>query len=202
MSASLPHNSINNAPGPRVRSTTNLERTVISCYLATFFIVVGTWLIPDKCAPNKWVVTQYTWPIMSSMGWTQCWTLFCPEPRDVNVNADALVHFQDGTVKIYEFPRTQKMDLLTKFRRERTRKLFVDNLCWPNISSQYLPSIARYIARANDDANNPPDMVTLLVNRHMTPLPDPKNWVYRDQLPEHTEKSVLFTYKVQPDDLK
>jgi hypothetical protein len=55
---------------------------------------------------------------MNLAGWTQYWSLFCPEVRDPNYHLNALVEFSDGTVKCYEFPRHEKMDLITKFRRE------------------------------------------------------------------------------------
>lgn len=193
---------IENAPGPRVRERTPLQKGVISAYLATFLIVVSAWVFPDQIAPDKWQLTRFTWPVMATMGWVQCWTLFCPTPRDINVHANALIQFKDGSTKIYEFPRTQKMDLFTKFQREKTRKLFVDNMCWPSTSMPLLPSISRFIAKANDDKTNPPDTITLMVNNHLTPPPDPAKWVFRDELPEHTYKSLLFTYKVQASDLK
>ncbi len=199
MSKVTPLDSTRSAPGPKVRSTSEGERTVISLFLATFFVVVGAWLIPDKAAPDKWWVTQYTWPVMCSTGWVQCWSLFSPDVREVNVHCNALIRFQDGTVKIYEFPRAQKMDLLTKFKREKLRKLFIDNMAWPQ-GEAFWPSIARYLARANYDPSNPPDTVTLIVNSHAMPPPDPKHWSYRDQLPEHTEKNILITYKVKPQD--
>lgn len=199
--ANLPADLSASAPGPRVRPATELQRTIISCYLALFFFVVGSWLLPDSVFPNKWIVTQFTWPIMNTMGWVQCWSLFSPEVREVNVHCNAIITFQDGTTKIYEFPRTQKMDLGTKFVHEKLRKLFIDNMGWKNTSKPFLPSISRYIARANYDGNNPPKTITLLVNMVPMPNPDPKNWKYIDQLPEHTNKEILAIYQVKDIDL-
>lgn len=192
--------STKQAPAPRIRKASEFERTIISLYLATFFVVVLAWLLPDKVFPEKWKFTQYTWPIMASTGWVQCWSLFSPDVRDTNVHCNAFITFKDGTSKLYEFPRTQKMDLLTKFKREKMRKLFIDNFAWPS-GRPFYPSIARFIARANYDKNNPPDTVTMFFQYHDTPPPDPKNWVYRDELPEHTKQGMLLTYKVTAQDL-
>ena len=68
--------------------------------------------------------------------------------------------------------------------------------------SQFLPSIARFIAQANNDPANPPRMVTIFWHQVFTPPPDPKHWVYRDQLPYHTQQLIKFIYKVDPKDLQ
>lgn len=93
------------------------------------------------------------------------------------------------------------MDLLTRFGREKLRKLFGDNIPWPGYE-QFRPSIARYLARANADPTNPPKRITFVFNSCTTPAPQPKTFCYRDQLPEHTNKGIFFIYDVQPQDLE
>lgn len=181
-------------------SLTPAHKALVSTFLLTFFFVVGSWLLPEW-TPSKSSITNYTGPVMFLTGWTQYWSLFCPEVRDINYDLSALVEFSDGTIKYYEFPRMQKLDLLTKFKREKLRKLFGDNISWPNYA-QFRPSICRYLARANNDPNNPPERVTMLWNSINTPPPDKATFCYRDELPPHTNKAILFSYKVNPDDLK
>ncbi len=175
------------------------HKALVSSFLAVFFIVVGAWLLPEW-TPYKNSITTYTWPVMLTTGWVQYWSLFCPEVRDCNYHLTALIEFADGTVKCYEFPRMEKMDLWTKFQREKMRKLFGDNIAWPNFA-QFRPSVCRYLARANNDTTNPPIKVTMIRNIVNTPPPDPKRWVYRDNLPQHINKEILFSYKVNANDL-
>jgi hypothetical protein len=176
------------------------QKTLISIYLLIFFIVVGSWLLPEW-TPNKDKLTKYTWPIMLTTGWTQYWSLFCPDVRDQNYHLDMIIEYSDGTLKCYELPRMEKLDLYTKFQREKMRKLFYDNLAWPNYA-QFRPSVARHLARANSDPSNQPVRITFIKNMVMTPPPEPKKWVYRDQLPFHVHKEILSSYRVQPSDLQ
>lgn len=185
---------------PSAGSLTPSHKVLVSSFLLTFFVVVGTWLLPEWI-PAKGTITSYTGPVMFTAGWTQWWTLFCPEVRNVNYHLCALIEFSDGTIKCYEFPRMEKLDLITKFRREKLRKLFGDNISWASFG-QFRPSVARYLARANSDPGNPVVRVTMLLNSADTPPPDYKHWCYRDELPAHTRKAILFNYKVNPNDLK
>lgn len=185
---------------PSAAALTPGHKALVSSFLLTFFVVVGSWLLPEW-TPGKDRITAYTGPIMFLTGWTQYWSLFCPDVRNVNYHLSALVEFTDGTIKCYEFPRMEKMDLVTKFRKEKLRKLFGDNISWPNYA-QFRPSISRYLARANNDPTNPPLRVTMFLNSADTPPPDEGQFCYRDELPPHTRKAILSSYKVNPDDLK
>ena len=179
---------------------TAAHKLLVSSFLLTFFFVVGSWLLPEW-TPEKNSITIYTGPIMNLAGWTQYWSLFCPEVRDLNYHLNALVEFSDGTIKCYEFPRHEKMDLITKFRREKLRKLFGDNISWQNYE-QFRPSVCRFLARANNDPTNPPERVTMFLNITNTPPPDKESFCYRDELPPHTRKIILSSYKVNPTDLQ
>jgi hypothetical protein len=180
---------------------TKNEMTAVSCFLLIFFITVGSWLTDDDWMPFKNQITPYTVPILVTSGWMQNWSLFAPTPRDGNYHSTAVIDYADGTSKLYEFPRTKidQRDWLSHFGGEKKRKLFGDCMPWPSYK-QFLPSIARFIGRANDDPNNPPTMVTILWHLIATPGPDPRHWVYRDQLPYHTGQYVTFIYKTAPED--
>lgn len=93
------------------------------------------------------------------------------------------------------------MDLLTRFGREKLRKMFGDNIPWPGYE-QFRPDIARYLARANNDPANPPKRISMIFNSITTPPPDAQHFCYRDQLPEHTKQGIYFVYDVKEQDLK
>jgi len=184
------------------RSLTDNEKVGVTLFLLFFFVVVGAWLLEDW-VPFKGQLTQYTrWP-MTSLGWTQYWGLFSPGIRNQNYHSTALIEFADGTCKLYEFPRTNvdMNDYLSHFGGEKKRKLFGDNFLWEGYE-QFLPSICRFVARANDDPTNPPRKITLSWQHAYTPLPDPQNWKFRDQMPYHTERIIKFVYRITPQDLQ
>lgn len=138
---------------------------------------------------------------MTTAGWVQYWSLFCPDVREQNYHLDVLIEYADGTLKCYEFPRMEKLDYYTRFQREKLRKLFYDNIAWSNYA-QFRPSVSRQLARANSDPTNPPVRITMIKNFVTTPPPVPGKWVYRDELPFHIVKEILFSYKVQPSDVQ
>ncbi|MBU6455712.1 MAG: hypothetical protein KGS72_28335 [Cyanobacteria bacterium REEB67] len=178
------------------------EKAGISLFIVFFLVVVGAWLLDEDYIPFKYTVTEYTKPAMATLGWVQHWSLFSPDVREVNYHSTALIEFADGTSKLYEFPRTNidAKDYSTHFGGEKKRKLFGDNMPWPGYV-QFFPSIARYLARANNDPANPPRMVTVFWHRVDTPPPDPAHWVYQNQMPKHIKQYTNFIYKVDPKDL-
>ncbi|MBS2006646.1 MAG: hypothetical protein JST01_06375 [Cyanobacteria bacterium SZAS TMP-1] len=182
---------------------TGNEKTVISLFLIFFLGVVCVWLLDDDyLAAIKGPITEYSKPAMGSLGWVQYWGVFAPELRNQNYHTTAVIDFEDGTSKLYEFPNTNinQKDYFSHFGGEKKRKLFNDNISWPNYE-QFRPSVARFLARANDDPANPPQTVTIYWHHAWTPPPDPKHWVYRDQLPQHTEQRINFLYSVDPNSL-
>lgn len=179
------------------------EQALVSLFLIFYFIVVGAWLMDeDYLAVVKNPIIEYTKPAMDSFGWSQYWGVFAPEVRNQNYHCTAVIDFADGTSKLYEFPNTNidQKDYLKHFGGEKKRKLFNDNLAWENYE-QFRPSVLRFLARANDDPNNPPQIITFQWHHAWTPPLDTKNWKYRDQLPQHTEQQVKTVYFVNPKDL-
>jgi hypothetical protein len=177
-------------------------KMAVTGFLLVFLITVGSWLADEEIFPFKYDVTYFTKPIMSTMGWSQSWNAFGPGVVSYNLHSTAAIEFADGTNKLYEFPRTKEdhSDLAAEFCFAKKRTIF--SYYMPNKRySQYWPNIARFIARANDDPLNPPTTVTIFVHFVPIPPPDPNHWTYRDQLPHHAGKFVLFCYKVTDQDL-
>jgi hypothetical protein len=165
---------------------------------------------------GQYSVTNLTWPPMVAFGWTQYWGVFAPEPREMQYHTTATITFEDGSTKLYEFPRTQMMSQWEKFCREKQRKLFGDNIPWPE-HEQFRPAVARYLALSNANPANQPTQVTMEMYKSFVAQPDrsewsyrnlfsaapKKQWTYRDRIPKHTEKSVpYFVYKVAKKDVQ
>lgn len=180
------------------------ERTLANCAIVTFIslaTMVGVAELPIIPEKMKGKLISPGAPI----GMRQAWRLFGPELRSYNWNNIVLIEFADGTVKIHEMPRMEKLSLVEKFLREKERSILNDRLAF-HVYKRFWPPVARYMARANNDTsagkNNPPVKVTFVFASAPIPKPDPDHWVYRDQMPEHSHRQVFFIYKVSPDDLK
>jgi hypothetical protein len=147
----------------------------------------------------KDTVYPYLRPFACLFGTFQAWNLFSPELRTTNGHATAIITFADGSTKFFEFPRMEKLDSVGKLKREKLRKLFLDNLSDSSYGA-FRPAVARELAQANNDPNNPPQLVTLKF--HWISTPPPENWLYRDHFPYHTTHDCQLVYRVQPEDLK
>jgi len=176
-----------------------MRQALLIAMIVLYFYCISIWISIDGPFKN-WVLTGLR-PIMVAVGFIQAWNLFSPEVRNVNLHMNAVITFADGSTKNYEFPRMEKLDLLGRFQKEKMRKLFVDNLSWPGFE-EFLPAVARFIARANLNPANQPVMVTISRNWTRMPPPDLKNWVPRDQWRLHGYHMVNLIYMVKEQDLQ
>ena len=175
------------------------NKLVVCALLFFYFYSVIVWISPE--GPFKNALVYPVRPLIAATGIGQSWSVFSPEVRNTNYHETAVIYFQDGSEKLYEFPRMEKLDYLTRFRREKFRKMFCDCMPWPPYT-QFMPDFARYVARANTCPGNEPIMVTLVHNWRPMPPADPQHWVNRSDLPEHTIQTPLYVYYVQPEDLR
>jgi len=179
---------------------TLLWKAALSSFIICFCLSVSTWLLPDS-TPRKFELTTFIYSPMIAFGWMQYWGVFAPNPRNLLYHTTATITFEDGSTKLYEFPRTQMMSQWEKFCREKQRKLFGDNIPWKE-GELFRPAVARYLALSNANPANQPTLVTMEMHQAWVTDPDPKNWTYRDRLPPHTESvSPFFVYRVAKKDL-
>jgi len=173
----------------------------LSAFAVFFMVVVCSWLQDES--PIREKMTAYTWPPMVFFDWAQHWSLFSPGVRDHNYHETAIITFEDGSTRMYEFPNMQKMDHWERFKHEKLRKMFLDNVIWSSMGWGWSqPVVSRYIANCVSDTKNPPVYVAMIKNEIPTPAPDPKKWVELTKLPEHIHKQTTIFYPVSPDDLK
>jgi len=133
------------------------------------------------------------------IGMFQYWKVFAPNLRTLNWNTTALIEFQDGSLKSYEFPVPGKMTFSEAFVKSPER-VFFDEILSNNVNRKFLPSVARFIARANYDPKNKPVLVTFYWYNVPIPRPLEKQWIYRDNLPPHSYRELMFTYPVSTQD--
>jgi hypothetical protein len=183
-------------------SELRFERILANCTVIAFISVatiVGVAEFPFVPEKMKGKLISPGAPI----GMRQAWRLFGPELRSFNWHNIVLIQFADGTVKVREFPRMEKLSLVERFFREKERSILNDRIAF-HVYKRFWPSVARYVARANSDPSgvNPPVTVTFIFASAPIPKPDPDHWVFRDNMPEHLNRQAYFIYRVEPADLK
>jgi hypothetical protein len=179
---------------PRQESFSLVRKLAIWVLLSSYFICVLIWISPEGTL--KSVLLPFITPIAQATGICQSWSVFSPDVREANYHETALISFKDGLLKLYEFPRMQKLSIWERFRREKYRKMFFDCMPWPD-HQQFLPDFAQYVADANSSISNPPEMVSFIHHHCRTPQPEPQHWVNRSDLPEHTGQTTYYVYYVR-----
>lgn len=133
-------------------------------------------------------------PVAALTGLGQNWTMFSPAPRKMNFHTNALIQYQDGSLRLVELPRFEKMTPVEKFKHYKLRKLFNDVVV-NEIGEKYRPSIARYLVYSHYSKENPVKKVSLDFNFDALKPPDQ---VLRKRAEKslHLNKSTIFVYSV------
>src|SRR5262249_24416916 len=96
-------------------------------------------------------------------GLAQDYGVFAPSPRQSNVHLMATVIFADGSMRLYPFPRIDRLPLTEKLTKERYRKFLEDNAVWDDTSAWIINDVARFAARQCDVfPHNRPKTVVLI----------------------------------------
>ena len=96
-------------------------------------------------------------------GFWQYWDMFAPNPASADFYADAIVTYRDGSTKIYNYPRIEKMPVGEKYVSERYRKFF--ERVRQDEFSYLWPAFGQVIAQKMDvDPKNPPVSVKIRRN--------------------------------------
>lgn len=102
-----------------------------------------------------------------TLGFFQSWDMFAPNPTNRDIWCDAVVRYQDGSERTYQYPRVFEANYFEKYRIERYRKYYervnLDDFAF------LWPDFAQRVATIMDDQANPPVLVTL--RRHFIVTP-------------------------------
>lgn len=161
-------------------------RGLLKGMLAFHICAIIGWTIPDAPKPvqNKTVPPAIMdWPLLINqsylkpglyrpwvitLGVWQSWDMFAPNPSNRDVWGSAIIEFEDGTKRDWEFPRVKNYNLFWKYEKERYRKSF-ERLNLPEYN-RLLPDACLWIARVNNDnPSNPPTKVSLYM--HLKEVP-------------------------------
>jgi hypothetical protein len=168
------------------------HKVILYVVLSTYFLCIFIWDSPP--GPLKTILIPFISPLIEATSTGQGWSVFSPEVREQNYHETALITFQDGLQKLYEFPRMQKLDYGQRFRSEKFRKMFFDCMPWPAFQ-QFLPDFAKFVTDANEWPGNSPRTVCLIHHSCKTPQPEQGPWINRSDLPEHTHMLTYYFYR-------
>lgn len=165
----------------------NIKRMVINLWLVAHLVMIYSWAVPGESQLKKEINGFFERYVLYFGVW-QSWDMFAPNPRDIKITMDAEIKYKDGSQKIWEFPRMDKMGFFEKFRKERYRKWAFDNVRVDQHSGLWLPTV-RYIARSIDDPNRPLKSIALRRRWRQIVVPEDRGLA---QEPPWNE-SVFFT---------
>ena len=181
------------------------KRAFINAFVILHLYIIFFWGMPGSNLRSLAIVPVQSYVLKTGL-W-HSWDMFSPDPLAVNFNLEAHITFQDGSIRIWEFPRMEQLGFWERYQKERYRK-------WrervrQDIYSMVWPDTARFIARLNNHGTNPPVKVVLV--RHWGPIPPPvpespgrpKARDYQP-MPEGFEMNNNFRfayYDVKPEDL-
>lgn len=172
-----------------------IRKPVISSFLILHCTLNYCYLFNNHPYINN--VNHFFFGYYAFMGLEQAWNVFAPEPRSYNPHLTAIVTYQDGTSKLWNYPRMERLDFFTKIPKERYRKFFDDNAAW--LIPAVWPDIARYAARISyERKDNPPKFVTL--TRFSSTILPMEAGLKKPNLPQ-SETKVLGVYLITDKDL-
>ncbi|MCA9801891.1 MAG: hypothetical protein KC777_07880 [Cyanobacteria bacterium HKST-UBA02] len=174
-------------------------RVFISCVIVVYLVVSNLVSLSHYPELNQ-KLRPFMRPLRALSGIETIWQLFAPDMRLMNFHNTAIVTFEDGSQRLYEFPRFDLMSRVEAFKHYKLQKLFHDYMSNP-VGAAYRPAIARYIASSVSSPDNRAVMVTFCFNFVSLPEPSPTRVLSQTKLPYHTTKDANFVFDVRPGDL-
>lgn len=174
-------------------------------YLLSIFVVVYILLANLIATANldRYKTSRFK-PIVHSVavlfGIDQIWAVF-GDFRPMSYHSSAMITFGDGTQRLYEFPRFDKMSESEKFRHSKLRMIFYDFMANQK-GEPFRPAIARYIAQCNANPLNQPTLMTFYFNYCDIPAPTQSMLLERSKVAHqmHVNKQPYFVYTVSQSD--
>jgi hypothetical protein len=174
-----------------------VKRRTISAFILFHLVVIASLSIPSD-APFARAIGKQVARYAQRTGLFQSWDMFAPNPKNDNIYVDAEITFRDGQKRVWTFPQMNELGYTERYFKERYRK-FANERLHLATNAVLLPDAARYIARLNANASNPPQSVKLVYHWSVIPppplpgeIPQMAQWGHRE----------LYTYAVKPGDLR
>jgi len=155
--------------GPREKLKQRVWRWCISIFVLVHLYIMAFWGLPGSKFRGYMVEPVEDYVIKSGL-W-HSWDMFSPDPISVIYRVHAQIHYRDGTMDIWHFPRMEKMGYAERYQKERYRK-WRERVRLDNFNAVW-DDTARYIARLhNTKPGNPPKQIVLV--REWDSIPPPR----------------------------
>jgi hypothetical protein len=170
-----------------------LKRVLLNVFIGGNLLFILVWAFPFNA---RWSIgtRRLIAPYMNLSGLTQGWNLFAPEPQSINAYLVAEITYRDGQIRTWNFPMPQDYGYFRRYFMARQLKWSADNLRLDENAALW-PDAARYVARLNNQPDNPPAKVALI--RHWMFIPPPESGQ-----PGTWYQFTFFNYSVTPGDLR
>ncbi len=141
----------------------------ISAFILFHIVVITSLSIPSDTQVGRTIGKQFA-RYAQRAGLFQSWDMFAPNPVSANTYVDAEITFRNGQKRLWTFPQMNELGYVERYFKERYRK-FANERLQLATNSALLPDAARYIARLNADASNPPQSVKIVYHWSVIPPP-------------------------------
>lgn len=172
------------------------RRVWINVLIVVFFGIAAVHVSPP--GPFHSYLEQALNPLTGMLQISQHWNMFAPVIRDINQHGQTFVTMQDGTVRMYEWQRSDWQDAFTRWQRGKDRELWYDRLPDTATMTPFYPGICRYMANALSIPGEEPDVVSLGAN--WVKIPPMSQPVDREKRLRETGHYSMFVYKCGPED--
>ena len=172
-------------------------RAVVTVFVLWHLFALVTWAMAGSSELSRQCMGLVR-PYMTLTGLNQGWLMFAPEPYKLDVYVEARIHYADGSVRSWTYPRMETLPYEERYRSERYRK-YVEVAHQEGFSYLWR-SMATYAARLNNNrAGSAPVSVDLI--RHFRTLPSPETTPLEERLPPMSTYQ-FYTTSIQPEDLR
>jgi hypothetical protein len=179
-------------PRNAMSSANPIRRVLVTVFVLFHLCAIFIWSFPIRLRPLQRAKSMVA-PYMVWSGLSQGWAFFAPDPVNSNNYLDAQITFRDGQKTIWKFPMPQDVGYFRRYFMDRQLMWSSDSLRLDENSGLW-PDAARYIARLNNNRDNPPKTIELI--RHWWVIAPPNSGN-----PETWRQYTFFTYSVLAGDL-
>jgi hypothetical protein len=196
-----PDKTLNSRDHKKVSGGLSLRQFFISLLIVSYFAIAVIQVSPGEAVASSALtaspdpLVQMTRPLVVLFGLKQRWNLFAPDIRRMNQYSTSIITFEDGSQKLYEWPRINLLPVEQRFFKHRVMRFITEAWAQPQYRN-YLPFGAKFLSMANSNSDNPPAMVELYFN--YCDIPPFSKYCKRDQLPKNFRWSAPeFAYRVR-----
>lgn len=181
-------------PAPAAGDLSPIKRWALNAFLIFHLVAITCWAMPIT-TPLTAALKDTFRPYLVWSGLFQSWDMFSPSPKTINSYVEATVTYANGNVRVWSFPRMERLSLTDRYMKERYRK-FVEVLKEDMYSAMW-PDVARHVARLNNNGSAPISSVVLV--RYWSDIVPRADGKYT---PSPWNGYRFFAYAVRPEDLQ